>query len=98
LVADTTVAIISCWRRSSGSSGAISEPKVAKAWYSASGIREWADTMPTASSTSGGTGVAYSGGYRACWASRAMRSASSASASGIVLMRVIVGLRSRRPR
>jgi hypothetical protein len=38
VVAETTVVIISCWRRVSGRSGAIIAPKAAKAWCSASGI------------------------------------------------------------
>jgi hypothetical protein len=62
LVTDTTVAIISCWRRLSGRSGDMSDPNVANAWCSASGMSECAATMPAISSSCGRTGASYSAG------------------------------------
>ena len=61
VVTETSVVISSCCRRVSGSSGDISTPKVAKAWWSASGIRLCDATIwLVPPSVVGCTGVAYS--------------------------------------
>jgi hypothetical protein len=47
LVADTTVAIISCCARESGISADINSPNVAKAWYMTDGARLCDPTIPS---------------------------------------------------
>src|SRR5215469_14388938 len=84
------VVIISCCRRVSGNSGDIRTPNVAKAWYSASGMRVCDPTIPAPPSSVANIGLAYSLGYRARCASSACNNDSLASESGTVLIQVMV--------
>src|ERR1700733_8116216 len=87
------VVIISCWRRVSGKSGDIRTPKVAKAWYKASGMRLWEATISDDPPPADGcTGAAYSFGYSNFCSSKALRRFSLASSSGMVRIQAMTCL------